>query len=110
MEKKYELGFFLKDDDLLSAQNVALFAMLRSKQTNQLVLTANCHLLFDRARGDIKLAQAALIMGTLRLIASRFNGRIKFIENQFQFYGLEISIPLHDLHSIHILEIHHLNI
>lgn len=67
------MEFFKEGDDILSVQNVALFSLLKSKKSGRKVLIANCHLLFNRDRGDIKLFQAALIMAGIREISSKFS-------------------------------------
>jgi len=66
--KKYELEFFLPDHPILNKQNVALFLLLESRETGVCYLVVNCHLLFNKNRGDIKYCQAALIMRTANLI------------------------------------------
>jgi len=70
------MEFFAKGDSILSVQNVALFSLIRSKQTKELFLLANCHLLFNRDRGDIKLFQAALIMAGLKEISKQYKEAI----------------------------------
>jgi mRNA deadenylase 3'-5' endonuclease subunit Ccr4 len=50
----------------MDRDNVAQVAALRHRNTDRVVIVANCHLLFNQNRGDIKLAQ---ILGMLRLVA-----------------------------------------
>lgn len=64
------MEFYLKGDDILNVQNVALFSLLSSKKTGRKVLLANCHLLFNRDRGDVKLFQAALVMSGIKEISN----------------------------------------
>ena len=68
--KRYELEFFLPDHPLLSKQNVALFLVIESKATKVCYLVINCHLLFNKNRGDIKYCQISLIMRAANIILS----------------------------------------
>jgi mRNA deadenylase 3'-5' endonuclease subunit Ccr4 len=52
--------------DFMDRDNVAQVAALRHRATGRVVVVANCHLLFNRNRGDIKLAQ---VVGLLRVVA-----------------------------------------
>jgi len=51
-----------------------LFTLLRSKKTQQLYLVVNCHILFNKNRGDIKFIQTSLIMQGIREVAGRYSG------------------------------------
>ncbi len=73
--RKFELDFYIKDDPILSTQNVAQFLLLESKATGKLFLSANCHLLFNRDRGDTKFFQAALIMSAIAEIQKLYRSQ-----------------------------------
>lgn len=63
--RKFEMDFYIKNDPIISTQNVAQFMLLESKTSGKILLSVNCHLLFNRDRGDTKFFQAALIMSAI---------------------------------------------
>lgn len=67
------MDFYQANDSVLSAQNVAYFLVLKSKQSGNHFLSANCHLNFNRDRGDIKLYQVALIMAAIAQIQQKYS-------------------------------------
>lgn len=70
------MNFYLgEEDSLMNKQNVALFCLLRDKETKRMLLVVNCHILFNKSRGDIKFAQVLIIMRGVRHILQLF-GRI----------------------------------
>ena len=81
--QKYEIGFERQDCDILCKPNVALFLLLESKNTGARILVVNCHILFNKNRGDIKYFQVGLIMKAIREISKRHNnGRNRVIHRQ----------------------------
>ena len=71
--RKFEMEFFISESDpLMCKQNVALFCVLRQKSSNRLILTVNCHILFNKSRGDIKFAQILLIIRAIRQIMALY--------------------------------------
>ena len=92
------MDFFVSETDpLMNKQNVALFCMLRSKSTGILYLITNCHILFNKSRGDIKFAQVVTIMRGISLILSTYR-RPLLIQSMkmYMLYGLAILIPCRD--------------
>lgn len=98
------MNFFLSDDDpLLSKQNVALFCLFRCKASQRLILVVNCHILFSKSRGDIKLAQVSLIMRGIGHIFKLY-GKSVFIRKRtnlgdlvwrFQHFALLSTLQLY---------------
>jgi hypothetical protein len=67
--------FYVSEDHrLLHKQNVAQFMLLQDKERGFYLLTVNCHILFNRNRGDIKIAQIMLIRRAIHLIISQCKG------------------------------------
>ena len=94
--ENFEMEFFHANDSILSAQNVAYFLVLKSKFSQNMFLSVNCHLNFNRDRGDIKLYQAGLIMAAIAEIQQKYGN----IESHKKIiicsrYGQEISILCH---------------
>ena len=58
---------------LLNKQNVALFTLLKCKQAGHLFLVVNCHILFNKNRGDTKLVQILFIMKAIRHIIELYS-------------------------------------
>jgi mRNA deadenylase 3'-5' endonuclease subunit Ccr4 len=56
------MNFYIDGHHILNKQNVALFTLLKCKKTGHLYLVVNCHLLFNKNKGDIKFVQVLLIM------------------------------------------------
>ena len=74
--RKFDLDFYIENDHILSTQNVAQFLLLESRITGKKFLSANCHLLFDRDRGDTKYFQAALIMSAITEIQKLYRSLV----------------------------------
>lgn len=67
------MNFFVEGHHLLNKQNVALFTLLKCKKSGHLFLIVNCHLLFNKNRGDIKLAQVLFIMKGINEITNLYS-------------------------------------
>ena len=69
---------------VLNKQNVGQILLLRHKATSSYVLAANCHILYNINRGDIKTAQIYLLRRS-----------IEMVRNQQQLeLGLKHEIPV----------------
>lgn len=68
----WSMGFTVEGCHLLNKPNVTLFVLLKCKKTQQLILTVNCHVLFNKNRGDIKFFQISLMMKAIRAICDKF--------------------------------------
>lgn len=92
---KFEIEFYLNNHDLLDKQNVALLCLLENKETKMMYLIVNCHILFNKNRGDIKYTQINLIMRSIDLLLDQYSmfGLIKMIRT-YSLYGEEISTQL----------------
>ena len=67
------MNFFVEGHQLLNKQNVALFTLLKCKQSGHLFLVVNCHLLFNKNRGDTKLLQILFIMKGINQIMELYS-------------------------------------
>lgn len=65
----WSMEFFIdQNHPIFNKQNVCLIVLLKHKKTKHYVLVANCHILFNINRGDIKLAQIGSIRRALYLL------------------------------------------
>lgn len=63
------MEFYLSETHpLLNKENVCLISLLRHKHTKKYVLAANCHILFNINRGDIKTMQICVIRRAVCLL------------------------------------------
>ena len=54
--------------------NICVFSVLKYlDDSNVCLIVANCHLLFNNNRGDVKLAQAYQIVNTLNLLQAEYS-------------------------------------
>ena len=74
LEKKFYVEFNISTNSLIYCkQNVAVFALLKSKANEQKILFSCTHLLFNKNRGDIKLGQIYQVMNILNMLHKKYD-------------------------------------
>ena len=71
--RRFDMNFFIEGHNLLNKQNVALFILLKCKKSGHLFLVVNCHILFNKNRGDTKLVQILFIMKGINEIINLYS-------------------------------------
>lgn len=85
LERYRVIDFFKEDIPLMDKNNVAIVTILRPRCSNGYfspICIGNTHLLFNKNRGDIKLAQVANLFAELDIIARKpgnINGKEKYL-------------------------------
>ena len=62
----------MEDDSIFNKQNVGLFLLLKSKKSENYILSVNIHVLYNSNRGDIKTAQISVFRKSIELIRSKY--------------------------------------
>lgn len=60
--------YFVCADAVSNRENIGQVATLRCKTTSEVLLVANTHLIFNEERGDVKLAQLAILFANIHKI------------------------------------------
>ncbi|UMM33967.1 hypothetical protein L5515_007249 [Caenorhabditis briggsae] len=64
--KYQEVNYFVSKSAISNRENIAQILALRCRVTKEVVLVANTHLLFNEERGDVKLAQLAILFASIQ--------------------------------------------
>lgn len=67
-----EVNYFISDTAISNRENIAQIVALRCRITKELILVANTHLLFNEERGDVKLAQLAILFASIHKMREDF--------------------------------------
>ncbi|PIC25618.1 hypothetical protein B9Z55_018481 [Caenorhabditis nigoni] len=80
--KYQEVNYFVSKSAISNRENIAQILALRCRVTREVILVANTHLLFNEERGDVKLAQLAILFASIQQMRDNlgkqadFNGSI----------------------------------
>lgn len=73
-----EVNYFISPSAISNRENIAQILALRCRVTGEVVLVANTHLLFNEERGDVKLAQLAILFSAITQMRSDFGTKTDF--------------------------------
>ncbi|EFP00147.1 hypothetical protein CRE_18436 [Caenorhabditis remanei] len=60
-----EVNYFISPNSISNRENIGQILALRCRITGEIILVANTHLLFNEERGDVKLAQLAILFASI---------------------------------------------
>ncbi|CAB3397602.1 unnamed protein product [Caenorhabditis bovis] len=67
-----EVDYFVACQTTLDREQIAQIVVLRCKATNEVLIIANTHLIFNENRGDVKLAQLAKLFANIHEVSEKF--------------------------------------
>ncbi|CAI2353637.1 unnamed protein product [Caenorhabditis sp. 36 PRJEB53466] len=67
-----EVNFFVSPNATSNRENIAQLMVLQCHRTCQCVIVANTHLIFNQERGDVKLAQLAILFANIHQMHKNF--------------------------------------
>lgn len=73
-----EVNYFISPSAISNRENIAQILALRCRVTGEVILVANTHLLFNEERGDVKLAQLAILFHCITQMRSDFGTKTEF--------------------------------